>query len=222
MDGDNRPYCEVTLLSQEGLETMPDNKTVWSWRDLLVRYGQYRKGVSQFRLKTTDDMDDHASDIIGIFDFHPTEPNKILWTPDSETLPINTLQTISGMVDFSPMFPLLEKGPDGKMQLVNYTEEDKKWHYPGDGRMPVATAGQRYLLASDLYPVPEWTNLRADMNDIIEFDGTAWKISFDASVTTDVKVVLNGKSGKQLRWTGEVWVDAISADYNPGYWRVFL
>lgn len=197
IDGDGRPYCEITLLSQEGLVTKPNSDDVWEWRELLNRYGQYRKGVSQFRLKTTNDLDDEDSDIIGIFDFHPTAPNKILWTPDAETLPINNLQTISGMV--SP----------------------NAGHAPGRG-LPAAVEGQRYLLADDLDPVEEWTNLKADMNDIIEFDGTEWKISFDASLVTDVKVVLNGRSGKQLRWTGEIWVDAISADYNPGYWRVFL
>jgi hypothetical protein len=197
LDSAGRPYCEITLLSEEGLVTKPNGEDVWEWRELLTRYGQYRKGVSQFRLKTTDDLDDEDSDIIGIFDFHPTEANKILWTPDPETLPVNTLQTINGMI--SP----------------------NAGHAPGRG-LPDAEEGQRYLLADDLDAVPEWTNLKASANDIIEFDGTEWKVSFDASVNTDVKVVLNGRSGKQLRWTGEIWVDAISADYNPGYWRIFL
>jgi len=197
LDSTGNPYCEITLLSEEGLETKPDNETLWSWRDLLNRYGQYRRGVSQFRLKTTNNLDDDDSDIIGIFDFHPTEVNKILWNPDSETLPINNIQTIDGMV--SP----------------------NAGHAPGRG-LPDAVVGQRYLLADDLDPVAEWTNLKADANDIIEFNGTEWVVDFDASIVTDTKVVLNGRSGKQLRWTGEIWVDAISADYNPGFWRIFL
>ena len=198
LDSDGRPYCEITLLSEEGLLTKPGSSEVWSWRELLPRYGQYRKGVSQFRLKTTNDMDDHDSDIIGIFDFHPTAVNKILWTPDQETVPSNTIETIGGIVD------------------------PNAGHAPGRVGLPEAVEGQRYMLADDLDSVPEWTNLKASMNDIIEFDGTEWKIAFDASTITDVEVVLNGRSGKQLRWTGEMWVDAISADYHPGYWRVFL
>jgi hypothetical protein len=196
LDADGRPYCEVTLLSEEGLDTDPQGAK-WDWRSLLNRYGQYRKGVSQFRLKTTNDMDDHDSDIIGIFDFHPTESNKLLWTPDQETLPMNTLQTINGMI--SP----------------------NAGHAPGRG-LPEAAEGQRYLLADDLHAVAEWDNLVAHENDIVEYKDGSWKLVFDASMVTDPKVVLNGRSGKQLRWTGEMWVDAISADYNPGYWRVFL
>lgn len=197
IDSEGRPYCEITLLSEEGLDTDPQGKP-WDWSLLLKRYGPYRKGVSQFRLKTTDDMDDHDSDIIGIFDFHPTDPSKILWTPDQETLPRNTLQTITGMVD------------------------PNRGHAPGRAGVPEAKDGQRWLLASDLHPVPEWTDLSASENDIVEFKDGSWKISFDASLSTTPEVVLNSRSGKQLRWTGEVWVDAISADYNPGYWRVFL
>lgn len=196
MDADNRPYCEITLLSAEGLDTKPDG-SVWDWRSLLVRYGQYRKGVSQFRLKTTDDMDDHETDIIGIFDFHPTEFNKILWTPDGETLPRNTMETVNGIAN------------------------PNAGHAPGRN-MPESAEGQRYILGSDLDAVPEWSNLVASINDIVEYRAGEWKIVFDASVETTPGVLLNGRSGKQLRWTGEAWLDAISADYNAGYWRVFL
>jgi hypothetical protein len=196
---------EAILLSQEGLLTKPHSNEHYSWRELLNSYGQYRKGVSQFRLKTTDDMDDHDSDIIGIFDFHPTEDNRLLWTPDMDTIPRNTLQPISGVIDLD--------NPVGDQQVARY---------PGDGILPEAVEGQRYLLASRLPETPLWSNLVADVNDIIEFKDGAWTISFDASTKTDGEILLNTRSGKQLRWTGEIWVDAISGDYMPGYWRVFM
>lgn len=186
----------ATLLTAHGNEKDDQGKVV-EWKPLLERYGAFRPGVSQFRLKTTPDMDDHDSDIVGIFGF-TSSPNKIWWTPDAETLPINTLQTINGMVD------------------------PNAGHAPGRGAVPEAEEGQRYLLADDLHPVEEWTNLEASMNDIVEFKNGKWIVSFDASVSTDKFVVLNSRSGKQLRWTGEMWVDAVSADYMPGYWRVFL
>jgi hypothetical protein len=197
MDENRRPYCEITLLSEKGLETDPEGE-LWDWRALLRRQGQYRRGVSQFRLKTTDDMDDHDSDIIGIFDFHPTDVNKILWTPDQETLPVNTLQTINGMVD------------------------PNAGHAPGRAGVPDAVEGQRYLLADDLHSIAEWDNLDASINDIIEYKNGQWQVVFDASTAVSGAVVLNGRSGKQLRWTGEIWIDAVSADYNAGYWRIFL
>lgn len=187
----------ATLLTQHGNE-LDDAGKVLHWKPLLERYGVYRPGISQFRLKTTEDMDDHDSDIIGIFGFDNANPNKLWWTPDAETLPRNTLQTIDGMID------------------------PNAGHAPGRGNVPDAVEGQRYLLADDLHAVPEWNNLEASMNDIIEFANGSWAISFDASAATMKFVVLNSRSGKQLRWTGEMWVDAVSGDYMPGYFRVFL
>ena len=205
LDSNNLPYFEATLLSGQGYLHQPDHTTIYSWRDLFHTYGPYRKGVSQFRLKTTDDMDDHASDIIGIFDFHPTEANKIYWTPDPATIPPNTLQAISGLI-----------------QIVNPTGPTQIGRWPGDGVLPEAAEGQRYLLASYLPSDPKWGGLQANENDIIQYINGAWTVVFDASAHTDREVILNQRSGKQLRWTGGIWVDAISGDYSAGYWRVFL
>lgn len=191
------PQFYATLLTEHGNEH-DDQGNVLSWKPLIERYGAFRPGVSQFRLKTTADMDDHDTDMAGIFGFHPTQPNKLWWTPDSETLPINTLQTIDGMVD------------------------PNAGHAPGRGAVPEAQEGQRYLLADDLQAVPEWNDLEASTNDIVEYKNGKWVVSFDASATTNQFVVLNSRSGKQLRWTGETWVDAVSGDYMPGYWRLFL
>lgn len=201
-DPDGNLQFMATLLSEEGHETDLEGN-IYSWSDLLKQYGQMRPGVSQFRLKTTEDMDDHESDIVGIFGLHPTLANQLWWQPDGETLPLNTLQTIGGIVDPN----------SGHRPKLNPDDT-----YP----LPVAEEGQRYLLGSDLEPVEEWTNLTASVNDIIEFKNGKWVVSFDASAVTTKAVVLNGRSGKQLRWTGEMWVDAISGDYRPGYWRIFL
>ena len=227
IDPQNNRYCEVTLLSPEGHELISnwreqaayygididinnlpnpvDNRLVYNWRELLIEYGQFRPGVSQFRLKTNSNMEDHESDIVGIFDLHPTDNNKMIWTIDPSTLPQNTLQTIQGMVDLD--------NPSGSSQIG-------RW--PGDGVLPEAIEGQRYLLASNLPADPRWTNLQASVNDIIEFTNGQWSISFDASMSTTTEVVLNQKSNKQLRWIGGVWTDAISGNYFPGYWRLFI
>jgi len=210
MDVINTPdglQFEATLLSPEGLTTDPDGNP-YDWKALLHRYGAFRPGVSQFRLKTNDDMDDHDSDIVGIFGFDPVDVNKLWWQPDGDTLPVNTLQNINGIVD-----------------VGHAPEEEGSWNparFPGSEGMPEAQEGQRYLLASDLHKCQEWTDLEASANDIIEFKDGQWVISFDASVMVNKAVVLNTKSGKQLRWTGELWVDAISGDYMPGFWRIFL
>lgn len=193
----NQLQFTATLLTEGGNEH--DLKgDVLDWKELLREYGAFRPGVSQFRLKTNDDMDDHDSDIVGIFGFNETQPNKLWWQPDGDTLPQNTLQTINGLI--SP----------------------NAGHRPGAAGVPDVAEGQRYLLADPLDANDNWSGLTADTDDIIEFKNGKWVVSFDASQTTKKYVVLNGRSGKQLRWTGETWVDAISGDYMPGYWRVFL
>lgn len=211
---------EIQLLSQEGLDVDPQGNP-YDWRKLLQRYGPYRAGVSQFRLKTTNDIDDDDGDIIGIFDFHPTQIDRIFWTPDLETLPVNTLSPIIGMVTL--------KSPEPNRGAVIPPLRVGRW--PGDGVLPEAATGQRYLLADDLPQDSKWPQrvdsqgnliLPATANDIIEFDGQNWFVVFDSSNVSETQIVFNQRSSRQLKWTGEMWVDAISADYFPGYWRIFL
>jgi hypothetical protein len=191
----------ITLLTAGGAEH--ENGKVLSWRELLGSYGQYRAGVSQFRLKTNNDMDDHETDIIGIFDFHPTEVNKLVWSPDSATMKANNLPAIDAILD-----------------CVNDAGDLTRW--PGDGLLPAAEENQRYLLASDLPIDSRWTGVHASVNDIVEFIDGKWVVVFDASTVLLEHFLVNRRSSKQLRWTGEMWVDAISGDYRPGFWRVFL
>lgn len=185
----------ITLLTKHGVED-PE----LSWRQLLNQYGKFRPGVSQLRLKTTPDLDDHSADIIGTYDLHPTDSNKLLWTIDAETLPINTLKSINAMIDM-------------------------QGRAPGRG-LPDPEKGQRYLLAEDLVlsedGTNDWSNLEASIDDIIEYDGTKWVIAFDASATTTPHWVLKTSTGDQLRWTGEMWVMAVDGVYNAGFWRVFM
>lgn len=192
-DGPDR-HVEVTLLNQHGSNEINGQKL--DWRKVLNSYGQYRPGVSQFRLKTVNDLDNHDSDIIGTFDFHPTKPNSLIWTIDVETLQPNTMAPIEGIIDMQ-----------GRV--------------PGRG-LPPAESGQRYMLIEDLHPVADWDMLEAHVNDIIEYDGTKWFKAFDASAVTTPHFVLNLRSNKQLRWTGEQWLMAVEGTYNPGFWRVFL
>jgi len=203
IDTPNGKQFQVTLLGAKGSEIDASGKP-WSWATLLGQYEQFRPGISQFRLKTNDDMDDHSRDIVGVFGLDPQSTNKLWWQPDPMTLPANDLADINGLVDVMDA-----KG-----------EELARW--PGDGVMPVAQQGQRYLLASDLPASPYWTNVVAKTNDIIQFDGQQWGVVFHSGGTTDTKVLLNRRSGKQLRWTGELWMDAVSGDYHAGFWRVFI
>lgn len=181
----------LTLLSENNLPVEHE-----TWESLLHMYGRMRPGVSQIRIKTTDNMDDHASDIIGTIDFMAGEPNKLVWTMDIDTLKANTLQPVNLIIDPHKSFPGIH--------------------------LPAPVSGQRYMLLDDIGPSQAWGNIQANVNDIIEYENGQWIVKFDASIVTDPQHVMNIYSGKQYYWTGEIWRDAVSGIYNPGYWRIFL
>ena len=90
--------------------------------------------------------------------------------------------------------------------------------YPGDGTLDAATTGQRYLLTSEISG-SQW-GISADVNDIIEYNGSAWTKVFDASAITTIHYVTNTYTGKQFKWENETWTSSHEGTYNPGFWRI--
>ena len=116
---------------------------------------------------------------------------------DTSTLPTNTLTAINAIIN-----------PSGS--------------YPGDGTVPAPATGQRYLITNDTPINATWTNVVAHKDDIIEYNGTNWVISFDASATSSQQYVLNTASSNQLEWNGSEWFNAYEGVYKAGYWRLYL
>lgn len=182
----------ITLLAPEGADTLPDG-TVPAWSELLPQYGLFQSGSSELRVFLTDDIE--GPFVSGTLQTG-TAPNQLLWTIDPDTLPANTLPMITAVID--PMRT-----------------------YPGTG-LPAAAEGTRYLLRSDIGPSIAWGNLTAHTDDIIEYSGSAWNVSFDSRTTATVQYVLNQYTNRQLRWTGREWVMALDSHYGAGYWRLVL
>lgn len=182
---------EITLLTEStGYEP-------GEWIPLLDSYeNDFRPGISQLRLKTTTNIEESESDIVGSLDFHPTDPTKLIWQVELETLPGNTLDPISALID-----PLKTS--------------------PGIG-LPAPANSQRYLILEDIGPSDGWPNLTAFKNDIIHFNGAEWEVVFEAATSQDIEFLLNNISGKQLRWNGEEWHLVPDGEYNEGFWRLFL
>ena len=185
----------LTLLTSGGNETM-SNGDVLSWRALLDNYGRVRQGISEIRLRYIENLEDPSKDIRGNIYFLP-EPNKLNWSIDPTTLPVNTLDNINGVINPHKVFP-------------------------GNG-LPLPVNGQRYLLTDDLGPNSEgWGNIIAKRNDIIQYLGSSWVVAFNSSGSFEQQIVLNLASTKQLRWTGQKWILAIDGDWLPGTWRIYL
>ena len=140
---------------------------------------------------------DNDNDIIGRLEDHPSDPNLLSVTIDTATLPTNTLTAIDAVVDPTK-------------------------NYPGDGSVPSAVTGQRYVILADTPINALWTNVVANKNDIIEYYGTAWTISFDSSTNNSTQYVTNTSSNDQLEWNGTEWINSYEGIYNSGYWRIYL
>lgn len=181
------------LLSRSG--SLEENGQLLNWDTLLKVYGDYREGISQIRISRSVDIDEDADDIIGTFELDPDNQNKIILNIDPDTLPSNTLGTISRTINPS----------------INY---------PNDGIIPLASLNQKYLLLDDIADDSLW-GLNANKNDIITYNGTAWVIYYDSS-SSNTERVFDLNTQKQYEWDGEIWQLSYEGVYNPGYWRIYL
>ena len=187
----------VQLLNSLGTN-LDDDGNILEWDKELLPFGVLRDGISQIRLRKGSDPTDKDNDIIGRLESHPNNPNLLSVSIDSSTLNTNTLQPIDGIVD-----PIK--------------------NYPGDGSVPAAVSGQRYVILNDVSSgTAQWSNVVASQNDIIEYNGSAWVVSFDSSNNNNTQYVKNVSSDDQIEWNGSEWINSHEGIYNSGYWRIYL
>ena len=93
---------------------------------------------------------------------------------------------------------------------------------PGQGILPVPVIGHRYLLVADCPIGGSWGNVAGKENDIIEYNGSDWVISFNHTTGATSQFVTNANTMIEYHWAGTEWVDAFQGVYNPAYWRLYL
>jgi len=194
---------EITLLNEFG-QVDP----TLSWQDLIQKYGQITPDITKIRLKLDPDLDVDDSDIIGGIAQDPLHQNILIFTPDIDTLPGNTILPIHDIID--------------PMEV-----------YPGNG-LPTAVAGQRYLLTSadsrgegpvipPNVPTSPWgQNLVVYPNDIIQFNGVEWVVIFDSRNSIGKNYVVNTTNSSQYTFDSatQEWTYTYFGIYQPGYWRI--
>ncbi len=103
---------------------------------------------------------------------------------------------------------------------------------PGAG-LVAPVVGQRYLFTEDTGTFNEgyaeaWAGtggqpLVAKSNDIVEYDGARWQISFDSSSSPDnIQYVTNITTEIQYEWTGNTWIKSYQGLYPGGTWSLVL
>lgn len=167
------------------------------WSSLIEQQGELTS-ISKLKLNLTNDSDNDLDAVIGFITANPLDETKLIFNIDAETLPANTVDAIDKIID-------------------------PRASYPGDGTLSAATTGQRYLITEDISisGYPNW-NIDAGENDIIEYDGTQWAISFDSSSIDNVKYVTNTNTNKQFKWHNGSWISSHEGVYNSGFWRLIL
>jgi hypothetical protein len=171
-----------------------------SWISLLNKYGTIRPGISYITLKINDDIESEVDDILGKISIDEDHPNLLNFEVDVDTLPA----TISS-------------GPIDK--IINPLTS-----WPGHN-LPTAVVGQRYLLLNDIplnTGTNPWGSVNGHENDIIEFDGYNWNISFLASNEAPNQYVKSLTSYQSYKFNGDEWVNTYFGIFNPGYWRIHL
>ena len=171
------------------------------WASVIGDFGTLRPGVSLIALEQDD-----GSEVVGTIAYDPTDDRFLLFNIDTDTVPANTLDPVDAVIN-----PLLSG--------------------PGDG-LDSALLGQRYLLteATGSYngSAAAWDGvdgqpLVAQANDIVEFDGVRWVVSFDSTSSPDnIQYVTNITTSIQYEWTGTSWVKSYQGLYPGGRWNLVL
>ena len=168
------------------------------WAPLLNEYGSFRSGISQLRIHDSR----LESEIVGTVAKHPTDDRFLLFSVDPATLPSNTLQPISAIID------PLRSGP-------------------GHG-LDAPVTGLRYLLLHDIgadgnqAPAAAWGNIVARKNDIIEYNGNQWQVVFASSEVDSIEYVTNLVTSVQYTWMNGNWVKSYQGVYQSGDWSIVI
>ena len=174
-----------------------------NWAGLVNTYGKLTNGISQLRLKF--EHSDGMHEIVGTVAYDPTDVYSLLFTPISSTLPANTLDPVDAIID-----PL---------------------NVAVNSNILSPATGTRYLILNPIgdvntAPAVAWqgstgTNLIANANDIIEWNGSYWTVAFDSREPA-VQYVTNLTTEVQYFWTGTQWVKSYEGLYSSGQWSLVL
>ena len=204
---------QLTLLKVNEVET-PREPTLSTptkvgtrdvWRDLINVYGVLENGISQVRLL----QEDGITEVIGTVSYHPTDDSILIFNVDVDTTPGNTLNPINAIID--PQKVTVNSDITNPSSSTRYLILDDIGSFDtsnGDG--PIAWRG---VAGRDLV---------ANANDIIEYNGSYWFVSFDSRSDTTLQYVSNLTTGTQYKWNGSQWVKSWEGEYKEGLWTLVI
>jgi hypothetical protein len=194
-------FKKSDILAEDGTKIgTPDQ-----WQSLIDVYGKMTDGVSQARMQLYAGYDELAgettyNEVIGTIAQNPADPTQLLFNPDIDTLPANTLPPINSIIDPT------------KVTV--------------DAYMLHPTMGTRYMIIDDIGQEGSssqiWGTLVAKTNDIIQYNYSGWEVALNSSETNTVEYVTNLKTGTQYKWLNGQWSKAVEGLYSEGEWSIIL
>ena len=192
-----------------------------NWQEILDQYpGQYIAGSSKIFLRQPSGVF-----VTGTVAVDPIDSTVLSVTWDPATYPANDDIVTTG-----------DRAAGGGRSNGTFDAIiDPTSVYPGHG-MTNVVAGDRFLIIEDIGSTENtdgpdgWkntagTDLIAKANDIIEWNGSAWSVIFNAAQESDTLLyqtnIYNG-GRLQYMWNGVSWVKSFEGEYRAGSWRLEL
>jgi hypothetical protein len=180
-------------------------EAVGVWRDLVAVYGTLTNGISQVRLQFPYPDEQGYHEIVGTVAYDPNNPTVLLYSPFSNSLPANTLPPVNAIID---PYNVVENSPILSPSV-------------GTRYLILNPIGDAYSESAAAWAGTLGTNLVAKANDIIEWNGSYWQVSFD-SQEPSVQYVTNLNTTSQYLWNGTSWVKSVEGIYQAGEWSLVL
>jgi len=200
----------VKLLPRGGPEIYANNYSMptttansIAWAPVINLFGNIANNYSMMYL--TDSRTERL--VTGTVAYDSNNEYNLFFNVDSATIPTNVYQSVNAIVD-----------------PRNYG--------PGHG-LPNAAVGQRYLIVNSLGNASvgnasvAWRNANtsitnAQPNDIIQYVGNSWVVSFRPNANSNASYVTNTFTNTQYAWDGSQWVKSWEGLYQEGLWSIVI
>lgn len=172
----------------------------YTWAPLLEQYGRFISGITEVRLSQPS-----GSEIVGTVATNPLDPYSLIYTPFPDTLPANTLAPVAAIID-----------PE---------------RIDVDSNLISPATGTRYLMTQavgsldNIEGAVAWRGengyeLVCNANDIIEYTGEHWQVSFDSAQESSIQYATNLNTGIQYQWINQQWIKSFEGTYPGGTWSI--
>jgi len=203
------------------------------WGEVFARYPEkFVEGSTRIFVRQAD-----GTEVVGTVAINPLDESILSVNWDKDTYPRTNGIDSQGLierinVDYNGASSYRPGSPGNFDAIINPLTKGPR----GSG-LPNPTVGKRYLIVedignnnnvdgSDAWKANDGTDLIANANDIIEWDGDQWNVIFDSVHNSDIIIyqenIYNTDTKIQYMWNGVSWVKSVDGEYSQGQWRIEL